>query len=117
MKFRLAPCATGSIPRKPSWNTEPSGLDLTCSQTARSIYPARSGPNSALIRYWPGAIPWAFAPTGTASVHGLIKRLFPVADLPPGVIVLADRGNSRAPFLAGQSEVCRRERPHTLDGN
>ena len=29
----------------------------------------------------------AFAPTGAASVHGLIKTLFPVADSSPGVMV------------------------------
>jgi hypothetical protein len=31
--------------------------------------------------------PLVFAPTGAASVHGLIKTLFPVADSPPGVVV------------------------------
>ena len=31
--------------------------------------------------------PLALAPAGTASVHGLIKTLFPVADAPAGVMV------------------------------
>ena len=31
--------------------------------------------------------PLASAPQGTASVHGLIKTLFPVADANPGVLV------------------------------
>ena len=31
--------------------------------------------------------PMASAPQGTASVHGLIKTLFPVADANPGIVV------------------------------
>jgi hypothetical protein len=31
--------------------------------------------------------PMVFAPSGSASVHGLIKTLFPVADTQPGVMV------------------------------
>jgi hypothetical protein len=33
------------------------------------------------------SMPLIFAPTGTATVHGLIKTLFPVSDSPPGVMV------------------------------
>ena len=33
------------------------------------------------------SVPLVFAPTGAASVHGLIKTLFPAADSPPGVLV------------------------------
>ena len=37
---------------------------------------------------WPASTsPLASAPQGTASVHGLIKTLFPVADANPGVLV------------------------------
>ena len=61
--------------------------------------------------------PWAFAPTGTASVHGLIKTLFPVADLSPGVMVPLTAETRVLLSLPASSESAAANAPRTLDGN
>jgi hypothetical protein len=88
MKFRLSPRVVRLDPRLTelefralgvAFNMQPSGEIELAGALGNEFSPdtVLAGPTAAL----------AFAPTGRASVHGLIKTLFPVADVPPGVMV------------------------------
>jgi hypothetical protein len=88
MRFRLAPRLVRADPRKTELEFRSLGLafgmhgngDIHISGALGSEFT----PDAVLVS---GSAPLVFAPTGTASVHGLIKTLFPVADAPPDVMV------------------------------
>ncbi len=88
MKFRLATKVSRLDPRKTetdfrslgfAFDMQPNG-EIHLSGALGSEF----GPGTVLAG---ATAPLAFAPSGTASVHGLIKTLFPLADSQPGVMV------------------------------
>jgi hypothetical protein len=88
MKFRLSPRITRLDPRKTEVEFRSLGVAFDM-QPSGEIHLAGAlgnefSPDTVLVS---ATAPLAFAPSGTASVHGLIKTLFPVADSPPGVMV------------------------------
>jgi hypothetical protein len=88
MKFRLSPRISRLDPRKTEVEFRSLGLAFHM-QPSGEIHLAGAlgnefSPDTVLVN---ATAPLAFAPSGTASVHGLIKTLFPVADCPPGVMV------------------------------
>ncbi len=88
MKFRLATKVTRLDPRKTEAEFRSLGLAFDM-QPSGEIHLAGAlgnefSPDTVLVS--PMA-PLVFSPSGTASVHGLIKTLFPVADFQPGVMV------------------------------
>ena len=88
MKFRLASRVTRLDPRKTEAEFRSLGLAFDM-QPSGEIHLAGAlgnefSPDTVLVS---ATAPLVFAPSGTASVHGLIKTLFPVADSQPGVMV------------------------------
>lgn len=117
MKFRLAPRATRLDPNRHelefralgfSFDMRPNGEIHLAGALGTEFSPdaVLAGPTAA----------WAYAPTGTASVHGLIKTLFPVADSSPGVLVPLT-AESRVLLGLPSSAEPAAGRPRTLDGN
>jgi hypothetical protein len=88
MKFRLSPRMTRLDPRKTEVEFRSLGIGFEMQSSGEIVLTgalgSEFGPESVLVS---GTAPLLFAPTGTASVHGLIKTLFPVADASPGVMV------------------------------
>lgn len=88
MKFRLSPRVARVDPQKTELEYRALGIAFDM-QSSGEIHLAGAlgnefSPDTVLAGT---TAPWAFAPTGTATVHGLIKTLFPVADSSPGVMV------------------------------
>jgi hypothetical protein len=88
MKFRLASRVTRLDPRKTEAEFRSLGLAFDM-QPSGEIHLAGAlgnefSPDTVLVN---ATAPLVFAPSGTASVHGLIKTLFPLADSQPGVMV------------------------------
>jgi hypothetical protein len=88
MKFRLSPRVTRTDQRRTELEFRAIGLEFDMRSSGEIHLGGALGsefsPDTVLVG--PTA-PLAFAPTGTAGVHGLIKTLFPVADSAPGVLV------------------------------
>jgi hypothetical protein len=88
MRFRLSPRMARLDPRKTEIEFRSIGMAFDMRQNGEIHLAGALGsefsPGAVLVS---GTSPVVFAPTGTASVHGLIKTLFPVADSPPGVMV------------------------------
>ena len=88
MKFRLAARVTRLDPRKTEAEFRSLGLAFDMKPSGEIHLAGALGsefsPDTVLVN---ATAPLVFAPSGTASVHGLIKTLFPVADSPPGVMV------------------------------
>ena len=88
MRFRLSPRMARLDPRKTEIEFRSLGMAFDMQQNGEIHLSGALGseftPDAVLVS---GTSPVVFAPTGTASVHGLIKTLFPVADSPPGVMV------------------------------
>jgi hypothetical protein len=88
MKFRLSPRVTRTDPRTIELDFRALGIEFDLRPSGEIHLSGALGsefsPDTVLVG--PTA-PLAFAPSGTAGVHGLIKTLFPVADSAPGVLV------------------------------
>ena len=88
MKFRLLPRLTRLDPRKTEVEFRSMGIAFEMQASGEIRLTGALGnefsPETVLVS---ATAPLALAPTGTASIHGLIKTLFPVADAPPGVMV------------------------------
>jgi hypothetical protein len=88
MKFRLSPRVTRLDPRKTELEFRALGMGFDMQRSGEIRITGALGNEFSPDTVLAGAtVPWAFAPTGTASVHGLIKTLFPVADALPGELV------------------------------
>jgi hypothetical protein len=88
MRFRLSPRMARLDPRKTEVEFRSLGVSFDMQANGEIHLAGALGneftPDTVLVS---ASAPLIFAPTGTASVHGLIKTLFPVADSPPGVMV------------------------------
>jgi len=88
MKFRLTPRVARLDPRKTEVEFRSMGVGFEMQANGEIRLTGALGnefsPETVLVN---ATSPLVLAPTGTASVHGLIKTLFPVADAPPGVMV------------------------------
>ena len=88
MQFRLATRVSRLDPRKTEIEFRSLGLAFDMLPSGEIHLSGALGnefsPDTVLVS---AATPLAFAPGGTASVHGLIKTLFPVADAHPDVMV------------------------------
>jgi hypothetical protein len=88
MKFRLSPRVTRTDQRRTELEFRAIGLEFDMRSSGEIHLGGALGsefsPDTVLVG--PTA-PLAFAPTGIAGVHGLIKTLFPVADSAAGVLV------------------------------
>jgi hypothetical protein len=88
MKFRLAPRVTRLDPRTTEVEFRSLGLEFDMRPNGEIHLAGALGsefsPDTVLIGL---TAPLAYAPTGTAGVHGLIKTLFPVAESEPEVLV------------------------------
>ena len=88
MKFRLSPRVTRLDPRKTEVEFRSLGVGFDMQANGEIHLTGALGnefsPETVLVN---ATAPLVLAPTGTASVHGLIKTLFPVADASPGVMV------------------------------
>jgi hypothetical protein len=88
MKFRLTPRASRVDPRKTEVEFGSLGLAFDIQPNGEIQLTGGLGdgfPPGAVLAGGGNAL--AYAPQGAASVHGLIKTLFPVADSPPGILV------------------------------
>ena len=117
MKFRLAPRATRLDPNKHELEFRALGFSFAMQPNGEIHLAGALGnefsPDTVLAG--PTA-PWAYAPTGTASVHGLIKTLFPVAESSPGVMVPLT-AESRVLLCLPASAESAAGTVRTLDGN
>ena len=117
MKFRLSPRVTRADSQKTEVEYRALGIAFDMQSNGEIHLAGALGnefsPDTVLAG--PTA-PWAFAPTGTASVHGLIKTLFPVADSSPGVMVPLTRESRVLLFLPASNESPAAT-ARTLDGN
>jgi hypothetical protein len=88
MRFRLATRMARLDPRKTELEFRSLGMAFDMQQNGEIHLSGALGSeftaDAVLVS---GAAPLVFAPTGTASVHGLIKTLFPVADSSQDVMV------------------------------
>jgi hypothetical protein len=88
MRFRLAPRLARVDPRKAEVEFRALGVAFDMQGNGEiHVSGALGGEFTADAVLVSGSVPLVFAPTGTASVHGLIKTLFPVADAPADVMV------------------------------
>jgi hypothetical protein len=88
MKFRLSPRVSRVDPRKTELEFRALGLEFDMRSNGEIHLAGALGPEFSPDTVLAGpTAPLAFAPNGTAGVHGLIKTLFPVADSSPGVLV------------------------------
>jgi hypothetical protein len=88
MKFRLSPRLSNLDPRKTEIEFRALGLAFDMQANGEIHLAGALGSDSPPEAVLDGATyPLVSAPRGTASVHGLIKTLFPVADANPGVVV------------------------------
>ncbi len=88
MKFRLSPRLAHLDPRKTEVDFHAMGLAFDMQPNGEIHLAGDLGAEFPPDAVLAGATsPLASAPQGTASVHGLIKTLFPVADANPGVLV------------------------------
>jgi hypothetical protein len=88
MKFRLSPRIVRLDPRKTDVEFRALGVAFDMQNSGEIQFAGALGNEFAPDTVLAGpTAALAFAPTGRASVHGLIKTLFPVADAPPGVMV------------------------------
>jgi hypothetical protein len=88
MRFRLSPRMARLDPRKTELEFRSLGLAFDMRSNGEIHLSGSLGseftPDAVLVS---GSAPLVFAPDGTASVHGLIKTLFPVADAAQDVMV------------------------------
>jgi hypothetical protein len=88
MKFRLSPRLSNLDPRKTEIEFRALGLAFDMQPNGEIHLAGALGSESPPEAVLDGATyPLVSAPRGAASVHGLIKTLFPVADANPGVLV------------------------------
>jgi hypothetical protein len=88
MKFRLSPRLSNLDPRKIEIEFRALGLAFDMQPNGEIHLSGALGSESPPEAVLDGATyPLVSAPRGAASVHGLIKTLFPVADANPGVLV------------------------------
>ena len=88
MKFRLSPRLSNLDPRKTEVEFRALGLAFDMRSNGEIHLTGALGTESPPDAVLDGnSYPLASAPRGAASVHGLIKTLFPVADANPGVLV------------------------------
>jgi hypothetical protein len=88
MRFRLSPRLSHRDPRRTEVDFDALGLAFEMRADGEIRLAGALGaeaPHDAVLAGATGPI--ASAPQGSASVHGLIKTLFPVADASPGVMV------------------------------
>ncbi|MGC8642824.1 MAG: hypothetical protein ACP5XB_23440 [Isosphaeraceae bacterium] len=117
MKFRLSPRATRLNPQKTELEYRALGVSFDMQSNGEIHLAGALGNELSPDTILAGATaPLAFAPTGTASVHGLIKTLFPVADSPPGVMVPLTRESSVLLCLPTSPESAATSN-RTLNGN
>jgi hypothetical protein len=88
MRFRLSPRMARLDSRRTELDFQSLGVAFDMRADGEILLAGALGqeftPETVLVS---ASVPLVFAPTGAASVHGLIKTLFPVADSPPGVLV------------------------------
>jgi hypothetical protein len=117
MKFRLASAATKLDPRRREVEFQSLGIAFDIRPDGEIRLSGALGnefsPDTVLAST---LSPLAFAPEGAASVHGLIKALFPVADLPPGVLVPLTSESRVLLCLPAPPEIAARP-GRTLGGN
>jgi hypothetical protein len=117
MKFRLSPRVTRLESQKAELEYRALGIAFDMQSNGEIHLAGALGNEFSPDTVLAGATaPWAFAPTGTASVHGLIKTLFPVADSPPGVMVPLTP-ESRVLLCLPTSPESAATSGRTLDGN
>ncbi len=88
MKFRLAPRTARIDPNRTDIDFLSLGLGFAMESSGEIQISGALGHQVSPGTVLAGATaPLVFAPAGTASVHGLIKTLFPVADSAPGSMV------------------------------
>ena len=116
MKFRLLPRLTRLDPRKMEVEFRSMGVAFEMQPNGEIRLNGALGnefsPETVLVN---ATAPLVLAPTGTASVHGLIKTLFPVADAPPGVMVPLTSESRLLLCLPVAPEIAKTGR--TLGGN
>jgi hypothetical protein len=117
MKFRLALRATRLDPRRRELEFRSLGIAFDMRSDGEIRLTGSLGnefsPDTVLVS---DMAPLAFAPTGAASVYGLIKTLFPVADSPPGVLVPLT-SESRVLFCLPVAPEIAARPARTLEGN
>lgn len=88
MRFRPSPRMSRIDPRKSDLDFRSLGVAFDMQSNGEMHLSGALGteftPDAVLVS---GPGPLILAPTGTASVHGLIKTLFPVAESSPGVMI------------------------------
>jgi hypothetical protein len=117
MKFRLSPKLANLDTRRTELDFRALGLAFDMQPNGEIHLAGALGaelpPDAVLAGV---TSPMASAPQGTASVHGLIKTLFPVADANPGVVVPLTPESSVLLSLPVPPGTASRRRK-TVDGN
>jgi hypothetical protein len=88
MRFRLSPRMARLDSRRTELDFQSLGVAFDMRADGEIHLAGALGreftPETVLVS---ASVPLVYAPSGAASVHGLIKTLFPVADVSPGVLV------------------------------
>jgi hypothetical protein len=117
MKFRLAPRMARLDERTSELEFRALGVSFDMRSSGEiHLSGALGGEFTAETVLVSASAPLIFAPTGTATVHGLIKTLFPVSDSPPGVMVPLT-SESRVLLCLPVAPEIATQRKRTLGGN